>query len=201
MSRITEPTTMITDFILAIEAIIFSIIIFNNYSTTAQLLWAFAFVITSFGAVLGGITHGFKEYTSDETERIIWRLTLLSVGLGGVLMFLGILYAVINASLTIITAILIVSYIIYAVWILRNDKFIFVIIYYLPMLIGILIIELFNLSSPSAIWFISGILSTFIGFGIQIKGYKLHEHFNHNDIFHVIQMFAVYLLFIGVINI
>ena len=37
----------------------------------------------------------------------------------------------------------------------------------------------------------------FVGAGIQQGGFSLHSHFNHNDLFHVVQMGAFYLLFRG----
>ena len=32
---------------------------------------------------------------------------------------------------------------------------------------------------------------------VQASGFRLHEHFNHNDLYHVIQMVALVLLYRG----
>ena len=44
-------------------------------------------------------------------------------------------------------------------------------------------------------WLISGILLTVAGLIIQSSGFRRREDFNHNDIFHVTQIGASYLLF------
>jgi hypothetical protein len=44
---------------------------------------------------------------------------------------------------------------------------------------------------------VSGILVSFVASLIQQSGFALHQHFNHNDIFHVIQLLALWLLYRG----
>ena len=46
-------------------------------------------------------------------------------------------------------------------------------------------------------WIIGGVLVSFGAAGIQQSGIALHQHFNHNDIYHVVQMAGVYLLYRG----
>ena len=46
-------------------------------------------------------------------------------------------------------------------------------------------------------WIVGGILLSFVGAAIQQSGVSLHQHFNHNDLFHVVQMVAFYLLYRG----
>jgi hypothetical protein len=44
---------------------------------------------------------------------------------------------------------------------------------------------------------VGGILLSFVGAAIQQSGFSLHQHFNHNDLFHIVQMGAFYLLYRG----
>jgi hypothetical protein len=44
-------------------------------------------------------------------------------------------------------------------------------------------------------WLIAGIVTTLIGLTIQSTGFRHAESFNHNDLFHVIQIAAYYFLF------
>lgn len=81
---------------------------------------------------------------------------------------------------------------------LENDDFIRVIKYYLPHLILILIIKFVDIELDGSLQIILGVAITFIGFGVQARGKGLHKHFNHNDIFHVIQMIAIFVIFTGV---
>ena len=47
-------------------------------------------------------------------------------------------------------------------------------------------------------WIAAAILVTMLGLAIQVTGFRSGQDFNHNDIFHVIQIFAMYLFFRGV---
>ena len=42
-----------------------------------------------------------------------------------------------------------------------------------------------------------GVAVSFAGAAAQMSGFALHRHFNHNDLYHVIQMLGLWLLFRG----
>jgi len=42
-----------------------------------------------------------------------------------------------------------------------------------------------------------GIIISFIGAGVQASRLGLHQHFNHNDIYHVIQMIGMGFFYHG----
>jgi len=44
-------------------------------------------------------------------------------------------------------------------------------------------------------WLAAGILMTVVGLAVQLTGFRHTEDFNHNDVFHVIQIAAYYFLF------
>ena len=46
-------------------------------------------------------------------------------------------------------------------------------------------------------WITGGVVVTIIGLIVQRTGFRSHMDFNHNDIFHVIQIAAFYLFFRG----
>jgi len=46
-------------------------------------------------------------------------------------------------------------------------------------------------------WIVAALVVTLIGLGIQLTGFRAHRDFNHNDIFHVIQLVAMCLFFKG----
>ena len=52
-------------------------------------------------------------------------------------------------------------------------------------------------TDESRVWLIGGVLLTVAGLAVQLTGYRSHLHFNHNDIYHVIQIGALYLFFRG----
>jgi len=49
-------------------------------------------------------------------------------------------------------------------------------------------------------WLGAGIVVGVLGLGIQVTGFRAHQPYNHNDIFHVIQIGAMCLFFKGVRN-
>jgi uncharacterized membrane protein YidH (DUF202 family) len=47
-------------------------------------------------------------------------------------------------------------------------------------------------------WIRRGLIISALGFAIQKIGWDLHHHFNHNDLYHVIQIAGFWCLFEGV---
>ena len=46
-------------------------------------------------------------------------------------------------------------------------------------------------------WIVAGVVLGVAGLGIQATHFRAHQPFNHNDIFHVIQLVAMFLFFRG----
>jgi hypothetical protein len=44
---------------------------------------------------------------------------------------------------------------------------------------------------------VAGVALTFAAAGVQQSGFDLHRHLNHNDLQHLVQMVAVWLLYKG----
>ena len=54
-----------------------------------------------------------------------------------------------------------------------------------------------NVQRQHGKWIVAAVVLTLAGLGVQMTGFRAHQHFNHNDIFHVIQILAMYVFFIG----
>ncbi len=52
-------------------------------------------------------------------------------------------------------------------------------------------------SRPRGRWTAAGVAVSFAAAAVQQSGLALHRHFNHNDLYHVIQMGGLYLLYRG----
>jgi hypothetical protein len=50
---------------------------------------------------------------------------------------------------------------------------------------------------PGASWLIAGVAVSLVAGVVQARTLALHRHFNHNDLFHLIQMVALYLFYRG----
>lgn len=80
----------------------------------------------------------------------------------------------------------------------QNVSFKLVILDYLPVLLLLLAMnvkDLIQRKSPAAKKMVLGIVISIVGTLIQISGFSIHSHFNYNDIYHVIQMVSIALMF------
>lgn len=90
----------------------------------------------------------------------------------------------------------------YQIWIRGQDEvtFLSVIINYGGTMIISLLFLIFRYwqeDEQSVEYLIIGIVIAFFAAGIQQSGYKLHKHFNHNDLYHVMQMVALYFFYLA----
>lgn len=54
-----------------------------------------------------------------------------------------------------------------------------------------------DVHKENGVWIVSGVVIGVAGMGIQLTGFRAHQNFNHNDIFHLIQIAAMCLFFKG----
>jgi hypothetical protein len=93
----------------------------------------------------------------------------------------------------------VLKFAVYAVWIANHDAFLYAILDYAPAMLYVLALQArawFH-REESGRWIVAGILVSFAGAGVQQSGFTIHQHFNHNDLYHVIQMVGIYLLYRG----
>ena len=201
MPKITEPMTMVTDYLLALFAWIFAYFILANGYDEVQLYWSLSLIVTGIGAVGGGSSHGFKEFFSEKINSVLWKTSIIPIGIGAYLM--GV--ASINSSLDwqyrwTINLLLAFTTLLYCIWIaFVNDKFIYVIFYYAPLMLLVLALQVLRyLLSHLGGYIILGVLVSFLAAGIQITTKeKLPKYFNNNDLFHVMQIIGLYLFYLG----
>ncbi|MBL7014227.1 MAG: hypothetical protein ISR83_07380 [Candidatus Marinimicrobia bacterium] len=202
--NIHEPTTTITDLILALLGFGFGVsllYVYSEYHFDFHFYWGLGFVVSGFGAILGAISHGFGPNLATRMAQIVWKATVFLVGASGWLFSIG-------ASIFFLPPflydwarwILIISWVVYTLWLLRDDRFIIVIVYYLPLMIFIMTGMFYHfivMNSTGSFAVAVGILVSLGGAGIQASGFSIHKHFNHNDLFHVIQMLGYLLMYQG----
>jgi hypothetical protein len=85
---ITEPTTMLTDYVLAGLCFFFVQAVWRRSKGSrgpGTHLWIVAFGVTGIAAVAGGTAHGFRGPLGDDWARV-WAVTVWSIGLGSVLL-------------------------------------------------------------------------------------------------------------------
>ncbi len=197
---ITEPATLLTDYLLCLLTTYFALKVWSAQKESGHLpqrLWAAAFAMFALAALLGGSWHGFHTGLPPLVSQLIWRATTGVIGLAGLLLVIGALYAATdNPWRARLVRIFIAKFLLYLLVVNLYDSYAVVIADYAPDLLAVLIISLIRLKSARfAIWSIAGILVAFVAAGVQVSGVSLHEHFNQNDLYHVIQAVSFWLLY------
>ncbi|MCH8305549.1 MAG: hypothetical protein IIB94_10520 [Candidatus Marinimicrobia bacterium] len=202
--QLSEPMTMITDYLLGGWTFYLAFKLIRKGMRVSQrsiILWGLSFVATGIAALIGGTSHGFALYFGTMTKAVIWTATLISIGFASLFLLSSAIITTFKKPLRDwLIAATALKFILFAVWIVSHSEFKYVIYDYVPAMIGVLTVQVYGKYSrgdKSAVWIISGILISFGAAAVQQSGFTLHEHFNHNDLYHVIQMGAIYMLYKG----
>jgi hypothetical protein len=92
--QITEPATMITDYLLALASVAFGVSLLRLREQRPALsltLWVIGFLASAIAAIVGGTYHGFALYVSAPVHRAMWNLTVLLIGVSAGLFIAAIL--------------------------------------------------------------------------------------------------------------
>jgi len=182
-----EPMTVLTDYALGGVAVWLSVLLFRHPQASRRL-WGLAFAALAAAAFLGGTWHGFLQ------SALLWKATTLSAGLASFGMVAGSAYAAFQGvpRSAVITAAL-AKLVVYWAWMLGHDAFIYVVIDTGIAFLIVAALHLWKWNGP----ILAGVAVSIAGAAVQASGFRLHEHFNHNDLYHVIQIAALALLYRG----
>jgi hypothetical protein len=183
---VSEPVTLLTDYALgAVSAWLgFRLFRFSRY-------WAVAFLALALAAFLGGTWHGFLQ--SDA----LWKATILSVGVASFGMVAGsALFTAQGLFRKILVGIAAVKLALYFAWMLFHDDFVWVIADTASALAMVGALYLWRRNG----WMLAGVAVSVAAALAQALGVALHRHFNHNDLYHVIQIAAMLLFYRGILE-
>ena len=79
----------------------------------------------------------------------------------------------------------------YWVWMAAHDDFRYAVYDYVASMLGVFLLQAAFAASgrtEDARWILSGLLLALAAAALQQRGVGLQRHFNHNDLYHVIQM-------------
>ena len=199
----TEPVTAITDYILAVEVIILGILLrsTNANRENSVHLWGLSFFAIGVAAIAGGTFHGFRQQMEPLVSSLFWRISNYSIATAVLFFVLAGIFVLspqrfrrpflILAMFQFITYLYLSTKKLDPAYLLYSN---------LPLLLALLILGIrrsTNTGKPRSYWMITGILVSAVGVALLKSGLQLHRHFNHNDLYHVIQMGAMFLLYKG----
>src|SRR5262245_19164376 len=184
---IQEPMTLATDYLLAGVAGWLSVLLFRIPQKSVRS-WALAFAALALGALLGGTWHGLVR--SD----LLWKATLSCVGVASFGMVAGSAYATLSGNTrTTLLWIAALKLVLFSFVIVARDDFIVVIS---DTGIALLVVAALHLWKWNGM-LLTGVAVSVLAGVVQASGIRLHEHFNHNDLYHVIQVAAMVFLYRG----
>ena len=186
-----ELWTVVTDAILAVESLVLGVLLWKvRGRSQCTLFWSLTMFSLTATALFGAIAHSFPP--SSEVQAPIWLLTVLCVPLIALCMGLALLDFVKLEQLKGIVWIKFLIFIIIAV--VKRDFFYGIIDYGSVTLIWIVA------SIRNKTLFI-GVILTVVAAAIQQLRVGISASFNHNDLYHVVQMLALFFVYSGVRNI
>ena len=180
-----EPMTLVTDYALCIAALIFCVRLWRTFRA-----WSLAFLFTAAASLFGGTYHGLGSQLPPLVEITLWKATVLSLGLTSFFLLAGM-----GRRLAVLAT---VKFIVFASWMITHDDFVWVIADYglAFLLVGIgQGVAWIRARAPSAPWFLGSVLVAVVAAAVQAARVTIHPDFNHNDLYHVIQIVVLWMVF------
>ena len=166
---IAEPLTLTTDYILAVASVVFGVLLLRR----GNRMWTLTFFFTAAGSFCGGTFHGFGG-------EIWWKATVYAIGAASLFLL---------APFMRIVAL--VMFVAYAAWMTVHDSFGWVIADYGLTLLLLSIVMIVRWS-PMSRWVLGSVAVSVAAAIVQQAPIAFH-----NDIYHAIQLVALWLLYRG----
>ena len=205
---ISEPATLVTDYLLALftGALGYRLRLaardaeWSAFIETArqQQWWSVAFMATAVAGAAGGTVHGFQHAMARSLTNLLWLVTLESLVVAA--------FAVVSAAIVLVgwggtvrfaaTFAAAVAFGSYGLWVIKNPVFLSAIAAYGTAFAVLLGVRLYMRPlDRGGRLLIGGVALSLVAAGVQQSGWSIHRNFNHNDLYHVIQAVAVWLLY------
>jgi hypothetical protein len=199
---IAEPATLLTDYALAGVTGWLAWLLFRaREGQRARSSWALAFAALALAAALGGTWHGFAPALAAIAVLLLWKATVLCVGIASFGMLAGSAMATTaGGARKALLAIAAMKLAIYSGWMLGHDEYIYVIADTGSALVLVAALHAwtaFRGQNRASLWMLAGVGISVLAAGVQASGFAFHRHFNHNDLYHVIQIVAMILFSMG----
>ncbi len=195
--QIHEPMTMATDYVLVVAAAYFAVRLWRSGARP----WALAFAFTAIGSFTGGTYHGIGPHLPPRVDAALWKVTVFSIGLASFFLLTGAIVATtegpVRRALMLFAVLMFIGY---ATWMIWHDEFKYVIADYglSLVLLGILSAMAWaRIRLPAAPWILGSIAVAVLAAAVQQSGVALHPQFDHNALYHVIQLVSLWMLYRG----
>lgn len=202
--KFVESATLLSDWLLAAVSAWLAWELFRQalrLKDRAIGLWVGAFCAVAGSSVLGGIAQTFAA-SMQPSIAVLTRISALVLADAASLLFL---LATLRAftsgrALGIGAGLAVAKFALFAACIALKDD-IRIVIYDGALTMFVIIVlctwGAWTRRLPSATWILAGVLVSMLGALFQQGRVSIHPHLSHNDLYHVIQTAAMYLLYRG----
>jgi hypothetical protein len=196
---IAEPVTLATDYVLAAACGATGTLLYLRADgQRSRRFWAAALVALALTALLGGTYHGFRYEMSRGAALWLWKYAVLLTGLASFGFVAGSAVACTSGRLRwALIALATLKALAYEGWMLRHDDFVWVIADTGGAMAVVFVLHAVTHRAAGSRWILAGVALSAAGAAAQASGFSLHEHFNHNDLYHVLQTGATLLFYRG----
>jgi hypothetical protein len=164
-------------------------------------LWAAAFLGFAVAALSGAAWHGFHVALGPRVSFWIWKVTVYAIGLFGLSAVTGsILASTEGRARAALLALMGTISAVYFVHMATHREFVYVLAFQaaaMTLLFSIHAHGAWKARDAASPWMIAGVLVSTLGAAAQAARLSPHPSFDHNDLFHVVQMVGSYLFFRG----
>jgi hypothetical protein len=202
--RLSEPVTTATDYILAVEALVFGLASLaspKTFSGASTLLWALGMLTLAASAFLGGTAHAIAGWVRPHRQQRTWLAGLICLSMASWMMLSAvILSTTVAATRLALLGLAMLLLAVQLVWLARRPTWDSATQGAAVAWLAILVLELAAFAAwraPSAPPILLGIALAALGAWLQRRRVALHARFNHNDLFHVVLMVSLICLYHG----
>jgi hypothetical protein len=201
--RVTEVATMLTDFAIAGICVAFALGVEASATgfMTGRGIWALTFAFTAVAATIGGVVHGFALHLRPTTKQRLWKATQYTMGLTALAILVGAAIAFLDGMLERVAVVVGVGkLVVYLALVPRRDDYGIVVTDYAVSMVAAMAFATFgwlSYGAQAAPWLVAGVVVSAVAAAIQLTKVAPHPRFNHNDLYHVVQIVALYLFYRG----
>ena len=201
---VTQPVTLATDYALGLAAAAAAFFLARDARGREALpvrLWSAAFLALAAAAFLGGTWHGFSGGLPAPSASLLWKVTLAATGAASFFLLAGASFGSLSGRAAIaVTAAAAAKLLAFLVWSASHDEFDGVIVDSTAAMAAILVLAAVSWNrrrAPSSRWIAAGILLSAAAAAVEALPVSPGRLFSHDDLYHVVQVAAVYLLYRG----
>ena len=194
---VSEPVTVLTDLALGLLCLMLADRLFRARPESAARLMAASFVLLAVAAVAGGTVHGFARTLPLVGRARLWNVVYAGIGLANVALVASVLSALAPRVRPLIFTVAGLRAIVLLFRLAHGDARLDLYDVATTVVVGVGAGLAFTWLRPRPFgpWLLGGMVVSLAGGAIQTWGIAPHPHFNHNDLFHVMQMAAQWCFF------